>query len=221
MDGVHDLGGVQGFGPIKSDEGEAVFETDWEARMWGINKAIAKDPSWTLDWWRHVRELIDPVDYLTRPYFDQWMQIHAALMVDSGYATVEELAAARAGGPGAALGADIRPPMGPEMVAEAKRASTDYRRDVGPGPRFAVGDQVVTRACGDRSHTRLPRYAMGRPGVIEAYSGTHVLPDASARGEERAEPLYSVAFRACDLWPEAEGRRDRVFLDLWESYLER
>ena len=218
MDGVHDIGGVQGYGPVSTEEPEVAFKTDWEARMWGINKAVTSDPAWTLDWWRHVRELIDPLDYLTRPYFDQWMQIYAALLVDSGHATVAELGAGKAANPGP----DVEPPMGPDAVARAAtRRGTDYRRDGGPEPGFAVGTPVRARAHGAPGHTRLPGYVMGRPGVIEAYRGNYVLPDASARGEVRAEPLYSVAFLTGDLWPNAERPGDRVLLDLWESYLER
>ncbi|MEM7224947.1 MAG: nitrile hydratase subunit beta [Pseudomonadota bacterium] len=217
MDGVHDLGGREGFGPIEVDEFERNFNTDWEARMWGVNGAMAQDRSWTLDWWRHVRELIAPNDYLTRPYFDQWMQIYAALMVDSGIATVKELARGRSDG----SRPDLDPPLKAEDVLEATRKTARFDRPVDRAPAFEVGDRVVTRSHGHSGHTRLPRYAMGRPGVIQASHGAHVFPDLKARGKKHAEPLYSVAFQAADLWPEAAGRRDRVFLDLWESYLER
>ena len=216
MDGPHDLGGREGFGPIAVDEFERNFKTDWEARMWGLNGAMSQDPGWTLDWWRHVRELIEPTDYMTRPYFDQWAQIYAALMVDSGIASYEELASGKSDG----TRPDLDPPQGAEAVLAATRKTARFDRPIERAPKFAVGDAVTTRAHGHSGHTRLPRYAMGRPGVIHAYHGAHVFPDRKARGEKHAEPLYGVAFRAADLWPEAAGRRDRVFLDLWESYLE-
>ena len=56
--------------------------------------------------------------------------------------------------------------------------------------------------------------------MIHAHHGGHVLPDAAARGEHRGEHLYTVSFASPDLWPEAKGSADRVFVDLWESYLE-
>ncbi len=217
MDGVHDLGGTEGFGPIPIDADERPFHHAWEARMWGLNEAIAGDPRWTIDWWRHVRELIEPLDYLTRPYFDQWAQVYAALLIDSGWATAEEIASGEARGPAPCPGAPMR---GQEVRTAARRAA-DYRRDTGASPAFVVGQPVRTRAAAGPGHTRLPRYARGRPGVVHAYRGIHLLPDAGARGVEAAEPLYTVAIRAADLWPEAAGSRDRVFLDLWESYLER
>jgi nitrile hydratase beta subunit len=217
VDGVHDLGGVEGFGPIKTTDDERPFKFEWEGRMWGLNEAMVGDPGWTLDWWRHVRELIAPVDYLTRPYFDQWAQVYAALLIDSGHASLEEVANGTLHRPASGLGR----PMDAKEVRAASSRTANYTRDTDATPAFAIGDRVMTRSMIHTGHTRLPRYARDRPGIIHACRGTHVLPDASARGREHAEPLYTVSFQAGDLWPEAAGRRDRVFLDLWESYLER
>jgi nitrile hydratase beta subunit len=217
MDGVHDLGGVQGFGPIAIDGDPRPFKYDWEGRMWGINEALAGDPSWTLDWWRHVRELIMPVDYLTRPYFDQWAQIYAALMIDSGIASLAEVVEgqARDRWPGASS------PMAVEAVRAASGRSEDFRRDTDAAPHFKAGEIVRARSTGAAGHTRLPGYVCGRAGLVHAFRGVFVLPDAKAQGRDEAEPLYTVAFAAEELWPEAKGRRERVFVDLWESYLER
>jgi len=216
MDGIHDLGGRQGFGKIGVDEPEKPFHHSWEGRMWGIARSLARPAGWTIDWWRHGRELIEPVDYLTRPYYDQWMQTYAALLVDSGVATVDEIASGHASTRPAAA----KPPIAPEDVTVAKSAMVRYDRPLDGAPVFAVSDRVRTKALGAAGHTRLPGYARGRTGMIHACHGGHLLPVAGARGEERAEPLYSVVFDAAELWPEAEGRRDRVFIDLWESYLE-
>jgi nitrile hydratase len=177
---------------------------------------MSRPADWSGDWFRHCRELIDPVDYLTRPYYDQWLQTYAAMLVNSGAATVAELASGKASG--AAL--DLPPPMTPAAVETAKRAVARFDREA-KAAGFAVGDAVRARNHGIAGHTRLPAYVRGRLGRIEACHGGHVLPDAKAVGEDRAEPLYTVAFAAASLWPEAAGRRDRVFLDLWESHLER
>jgi nitrile hydratase len=217
MDGPHDLGGKQGFGPVATDEKEEPFHSDWEARMWAMDHSIRYPPGWNIDWWRHSRELIAPVDYLTRPYFDQWMQTYAALLVDSGIATIGELASGHATTPGPAL----KPPLGPERVRAAASRKTRYDRESGPAPSFRVGERVRARLHGSPTHTRLPAYVRGRKGTVERVCGNHLLPDAMSRGEERAEPLYTVMFDAGELWPEAKGRKERVHLDLWESYLER
>jgi nitrile hydratase len=88
------------------------------------------------------------------------------------------------------------------------------------GPAFAVGARVQVKHNLPDSHTRRPGYTRGRHGVVAAHAGRPPLADAGARGEIRNEHLYSVAFEAAELWPEAEGSRDKVYVDLWESYLE-
>lgn len=215
MDGIHDLGGREGFGPIDVQEAEEPFHEPWEGRVLGIVLAISRPADWSIDWFRHCRELIDPVDYLSRPYYDQWLETYAAMLVNSGTATVGELASGRAN----SSAGELPQPMSPQDVAAAKNAVVRFDRE-GAAPAFGEGDAVRAKAYGTPGHTRLPAYVRGRVGRIEARHGAHVLPDASARGEARAEPLYTVAFDAATLWPEAAGRRDRVFLDLWESYLE-
>src|SRR5215467_9809650 len=85
MDGIHDLGGRQGFGTINVHETEVPFHEPWEARVLGIVRAMSPAADWNIDWFRHCRELIEPVDYLTRPYFDQWLQTYAAMPCELGY----------------------------------------------------------------------------------------------------------------------------------------
>jgi nitrile hydratase subunit beta len=216
MDGIHDLGGKQGFGPIDVGEPEEPFHAAWEARLLGIVRAMTRAAPWSIDWFRHVRELIEPVDYLTRPYYDQWLQTYGAMMVNSGVATVDELAT----GKSTAMIPGLPPPTPPSAVAGLTRNTVCFDRPSQAPARFAVGDAVRARLDASSGHTRLPQYARGRRGEVSAYHGAHVFPDASARGEERAEPLYTVAFAATELWPEATAARDRVYLDLWESYLE-
>nr|WP_298685447.1 SH3-like domain-containing protein [uncultured Dongia sp.] len=217
MTRIHDVGGKRTTKPIDVAEDETPFKADWEGRAWGINEALEGHPGWTLDWWRYVRELIPAEDYLTRPYFDQWMQVYAAMMVDSDVASVAEIASGKAQRPKPNFGQ----PMGAGDVARISRIARDFRRPATQPPIFAVGDAVHTKTIGGNAHTRLPGYAMDKTGTVHALRGNHLLPDAGARGEEVAEPLYTIAFKAADLWPEAKGRRDTVFVDLWESYFER
>ena len=217
MDGVHDIGGRQGFGPIAVDENEEPFHAPWEGRMLGIARGMRQLPGWNIDWWRHSRELIDPLDYLSRPYYDQWMQTYAALLIDSGIASVEEITK----GSSSTAPFDFGRPLPPEAVATLRTSFNRFDRDIARAPAFAVGAEVRAASRGRPGHTRLPGYVRGRRGTIAGYRGAHIFPDANSQGDERAEPLYSVSFTASELWPEAEGQRDRVYLDLWESYLER
>lgn len=217
MDGIHDLGGRQGHGPIDVGEPPEPFHAPWEGRVLGIVRAFTRPYPWSIDWFRHVRECIEPADYLTRPYYDQWLQTYAAMMIDSGVATLDELATGKSerAVPG------MPPPMPPGKVAAAMKAMARFDRESSERPAFAAGDAVRTRAFGASGHTRLPQYARGRPGRIESFHGFHLLPDTNMAGDGPVEPLYTVSFLAADLWPEAEGRKDRIYLDLWESYLER
>jgi nitrile hydratase subunit beta len=216
MDGVHDLGGREGFGPIEGKHDPKVIHADWEMRDFAIKQSSAGGKTWTVDWFRYCRELADPVDYLTRPYYDQWLTTAVVQLIDEGYLTLDEIKS------GASTFAPK--PGRPPQTADAARASVKHPRSfaapVNAAPRFAPGQSVRCRLDGGSGHTRLPGYARGRAGVIHAHHGGHVLPDAAARGEHRGEHLYTVSFASSDLWAEAKGRVDRVFVDLWESYLE-
>lgn len=216
MDSVHDLGGVEGFGPVDRSHEEEVFHAPWEARMFSLAAALSRPAGWSIDWFRHARECARPVDYLSLGYFDQWCHAYEAMLLDSEVVTLEELAAGKALGP-------VTPPASPPRKGEEISGKAHYppdpRRPGGP-PAYAVGQAVRTRVAGYAGHSRLPRYARGKPGVIQACYGRQILPDASASGREEAEPLYLVKIRAADIWPEAAGSRDEICLDLWESYLE-
>lgn len=218
MDGIHDLGGRQGFGKVETDESEKeLFHSDWEARTYAMLRAMTRAPDWSIDWFRYCRELIGPVDYLTRPYYDQWLQTYAAMLVNSGWASVEEIASGKSARPVSGL---PEPMTGAVVHAKLKSYALNTERETGAAPSFQAGDTVLVRSTAPATHTRLPSYLRGRRGVVHAYRGNHVLPDANALGDERAEPLYTVGFDAGTLWPEAKGRRERIFADMWESYLE-
>lgn len=216
MDGPHDLGGRQGFGPVAVDEPEVAFHHEWEGRMWGLSRSSGVS-DWTIDWWRHVRELIAPADYLERPYFDSWAQTDLAAYIDSGVITLDEVVSGKSATPSQ----DV-PRVIDKAGAIALNASdaTRYDRDIATPPAFDVGDAVRTRARSVPGHTRLPAYVRGHRGLVHAHHGAHLIPDEGAKGREVAGHLYSVVFEAGDLWKDAGGRRDRVFLDLWECYLD-
>jgi nitrile hydratase len=217
MDGIHDFGGKQGYGPIDTGETEEPFHYPWEARLFGITRAYTKPVPFTLDWFRFTRETIEPAEYLNRRYYDQWLEAHEVIAVFGGGFTVEEVATGKSAGPIDGL----PPPMRPDKVDAFKRVMARYDRPSDTQPALAPGDEVTARSNGSIGHTRLPQYVRGRRGWVEAFRGFHILPDTNMTGGEAAEALYSVSFLAADLWPEAAGRPDRVYLDLWESYLER
>ena len=216
MDGIHDLGGKEGYGPVDVDEYEVPFHAPWEGRMWGISR-LARAPDWTIDWWRHVRELIDPVDYLTRPYFDSWAQTHLAAFINSGIISLEEAVSGKAepsveNNP-KALGFD-------SALQEVRNQVVRFDRETEIPAAFQIGDAVRMSLTAKGNHTRLPQYVRGMRGVIHAHHGAHLFPDLSAQGKEIPQHLYSIEFAARDLWSEITSTRDKVYLDLWESYFE-
>jgi nitrile hydratase len=217
MDGIHDLGGREGFGPIrwKPDEHAPSFHEEWQARAWAIcMRMFAKwqrdDSGWTLDWFRHVLERIDPPDYLSMNYFDKWVQSCMAVLIDDGTFDLDDFVngVSRAKSAGA-------------VEPSSERAKSDQTSAINASnPLFVVGDAVTAKPIIGAMHTRLPGYIRGRSGLIDADHGMQILADASARGEMKREHLYTVGFAASELWPEATDRKDTIYVDLWESYLE-
>lgn len=217
MDGIHDLGGRHGFGKIDVDEGDEQFHEPYEARIRSIAYAITPAPDWSKDWFRHCRELISPEDYLSRPYFDQWAQAYCAMLVNSGWATVQECASGKMEKPVNGL----PPPKTAEQARAAVLKAVRFDGEISDKPAWKVTDEVRTISSVTTGHTRLPVYARDRIGRIIDHHGAHIFPDAMAVKEKRFEHLYTVEFDMNQLWPEVEDSNDTLTLDLWESYLER
>jgi len=217
MNGVHDMGGMHGLGPVAPDPNEPLFHEPWEARALALTLAAGAWGRWTLDGSRHQRELIPGPDYLRMSYYEKWITGLEALLVRSGLVTAEELTSGRPA-PGAAKTA---PPLTAERVAPSLAGGGPTDRISDRRPRFALGDAVRARNIHPVGHTRLPRYARGHRGVVSAYHGAHVFPDANAHGlGERPQPLYQVRFDAAELWGPSANGPGAVFIDLWEDYLE-
>lgn len=213
MNGVHDMGGTEGFGPVAPEADEPVFHAPWEARVFAMNIAIGL---WNIDVSRHGLERIAPARYLGSSYYERWLDGIALLLEEGGHATVGEIASGDAAGP-----IDGAWRLAAEDVAEGVMRRRSYMRDDGPAAVFAVGDRVRARVMTPRGHTRLPRYVRGRVGEVVLLHGNHVLPDASAAGRgEAPEPLYTVRFKGTEVWgPEADPSLT-VSVDAWQSYLE-
>lgn len=219
MDGIHDLGGKEGYGAIEIDDKGDPFHAEWEGREWGMAQC-GRAPGITLDWWRHCRELINPADYLSRPYFDSWAQTDFSTYIEAGWITLEEIAAGRSLVHNVGRNRSLTAVTVKQVLQEERTHASRFDASIASDPSFSIGQLVVTNKHGNRGHTRLPQYARGSQGVVYAYHGAHVFPDLSAQGEKVHQHLYSVAFASSELWPEARFHKDKVFLDLWESYLD-
>jgi len=215
VNGVHDMGGMQGLGRIVPEPEGVVFHAPWEGRVHAMT--IASPTRSNIDAGRHQRELIPGPEYLRMSYYEKWFRSLSERLLDQGLVTAEEYASGRSA-PGAAK---ATPRLAAGAVEDALSRHNSYVREAAP-PVFAAGDVVRARNIHPDGHTRLPRYVRGRLGVIERAHGAHVFPDSNAHGKgEDPRPLYTVRFTARELWGEAANPRDTVCLDLWEPYLER
>ena len=212
MDGPQDLGGKESFGPIEIDSPD--YRHDWERRQWAIS-TMARVPGQTIDWFRHALETMPPSVYLSVPYFQKWNANYMAMAIDAGQFTLDDCVKGTTG--------KSEPSAKPLTVDQCEAAQRTYNADfsveIDTPPAFAPGDTVRTKARPKPGHTRLPAYARAATGTIIAHHGAHLYADAGARGEHIAHHLYTVEFRAGELWTDAENPDDSVCLDLWEPYL--
>jgi nitrile hydratase subunit beta len=213
MNGVHDMGGMDGFGRVVREPNEPVFHAEWEGRAFALASL-----SWRLaqangDEFRHATERIPPTRYLASSYYERWLEGAETLVIEHGIATREELIAKQGVAIDPSPIANPVPPRGPSPVKERKPSS----------PRFAKGDRVRARNINPTGHTRLPRYARGKVGVVACDWGVFVFPDTNAHhAGTKPQHCYSVGFDARELWgkPAKANSRERVYVDLWEDYLE-
>ena len=216
MNGVHDMGGMHGLGPIAPEPDEPVFHAAWEGRVHAL--VIASPTRGNIDAGRHQRELIPGAEYLGMSYYERWFAALCEMLARAGVVSAAELASGRAD-PDAPK---ATPRLAPDAVAPALSHAGSYRREPAPAAMFGVGERVRARNLHPLGHTRLPRYVRGRVGVIETRHGAHVFPDVHAHGGgDDPRPLYTVRFSARELWGPDASERDSVSLDLWEPYLER
>jgi nitrile hydratase subunit beta len=216
VNGVHDMGGTHGFGPVNPEPDEPVFHAEWERRVHAL--VIASPTRGNIDAGRHQRELIPGPEYLQMTYYERWFAALCAMLLQGGAVTAAEMASGVAD-PGTTKAS---PRLAPASVAPALSRSGSFCRDAATPPIFKAGDRVRARNLNPTGHTRLPRYVRGREGVIKRCHGAHVFPDRHAHGGgEDPRPLYTVRFSARELWGSDAAPRDSVSLDLWEPYLER
>lgn len=212
MNGVHDLGGMHGFGRVGREPGPPTLER-WEAAVIAIEGGAMRAGLFNIDEFRHGIERMAPVHYLASPYFEHWLDGIARLLDEKGIVSASEVERRMAGG--AADG-----PGAPVALPPPDRSRGTVRREIDTPPRFAAGDPVLTRHFAPTGHTRLARYARGKRGVVHTHRGAYVFPDANAHGlGEQPAHLYSVRFDAAELWGESAEPGNCVFIDLWEPYL--
>jgi nitrile hydratase subunit beta len=217
MNGVHDMGGMQDMGAVQREKNEPVLHQRWEGRVWGMMWLGSAWGKWNLDAMRHAIERIPPADYLRMSYYEKWLAALVDLVTGRGLVTRAELES----GKPAAGSAKATPPVKAEGVPALIARGNPVKRDVAVAARFQVGQRVRGRNINPVTHTRLPRYARGKIGIVERDHGVFLFADSNAhfRGEE-PQHLYSVRFAARELWGEQAPARDAVYINLWDDHLE-
>ncbi|UPA23321.1 nitrile hydratase subunit beta [Shinella oryzae] len=217
MNGPHDLGGQHGFGAVAPEPNEPYFHGDWEKRALGVTLSCGAFGAWTIDESRHARENIPPDTYLSASYYEIWIRALETLLARHGFVSAEELSTGRMLEKGATPKRVLTADMVPAVLAKGGPCD----RPVATMPRFAAGARVRTRNFNPTTHTRLPRYARGKVGVVEAVQGSFVFPDDNAHGRgENPEWVYTVVFDGGEIWGEDAAEGLTVSIDAWESYLE-
>ena len=215
MNGGQDLGGAHGFGPVLRESDEPVFHHPWERRAFAVTLALGMLGRWNIDMSRYYRENRHPVDYLSSTYYEIWLKGVERLAVDRGLISEQELKSGRGLSP-------RDPALVPPDAARARELlvkSVGAKLNVPVAAHFAPGDRVRVKNLHPVTHTRMPRYCRGKAGVIANDHGVYVFPDTHALGlGPKPQHCYSVRFTAQELW--GEPRRDAVYIDLWDDYLE-
>jgi nitrile hydratase len=216
MDGIHDMGGMHGFGKVEPEPDEPVFHAEWEGHALAITRAMGYTGVWTIDQTRAGIEELPPDVYLSSSYYKKWALRLENLVLALGLAGADELKVGHASRPGKALKRKL-------TVADVPASLTrgSFARPAPSPALFKPGDRVRTKNIHPATHTRLPRYARGRTGVIEALRGCHVFPDTVAIGNgENPQWLYTVLFEGRELWGDSAEPSLKVSIEAFEPYLE-
>jgi nitrile hydratase beta subunit len=224
MNGIHDMGGLHGFGRVEPEIDEPVFHSEWESRVFCMTQVLDTTGIWNLDEHRHEIELMDAASYLTDGYYGRWLFAMERLLARKNIVRHEEVEARIA-----EYCADVRHPVAPSgagrnwpLPEHMKIRWGAWRKEIEVTPKYQVGEAVRVRNIHPEGHTRVTAYTRGKVGTIAIVNAqAWVLPDTRAhhRGEN-LQPVYSVRFAAQDLWgPQAEANHF-LHVDLSEDHLE-
>jgi nitrile hydratase len=236
MNGVHDLGGMDGFGPVEVEQDEPVFHAAWEKIVFVVAGTIVSRVA-NVHQFRHAIERMEPMHYLASSYYEHWLTAAATLAVEKGMISAAELEE-KVGGT-FPLSRPVReePRKHPFLASPTRTealagevSSSDHglagaspsRSSSGAAPLFAAGEAVIVRNPNPFGHTRCPRYVRGKRGVVVRVDARYALPDAAARDDTSCDQFqYCVRFPSHELWGEGASPAEAVHVDLSEGYLEK
>jgi len=218
MNGVHDMGGMDGFGKVEAEPNEPMFHTRWEGRVLAMVRAMGAAGAFNIDTSRFFRESLPPHVYLSSSYYKKWLLGLEDMLIARGYVGKKEIAEGRAREPAKPLR------RGKFTVNDVERvmARGKFGRDAQALAKFKAGDRVRARNIHPLTHTRLPRYVRGHVGVVERNHGAQVFPDSAAIGAgENPQWLYTVVFNGAELWGPDSDPALTISVDAFEPYLEK
>jgi nitrile hydratase len=210
------MGGMHGFGRVVEEKNEPVFHARWEAMSYALNRAMGVVGMWSIDMSRFAQETLPPQIYLESSYYARWARGLERLLLTSGLVTAQEMREGHSLTPPKPLPNKLKPA---DIAKVLTRGS--YTRPAKAPALFAPGARVRARNINPTTHTRLPRYARGHIGVVEAVRGCHVFPDSTTTGKgEDPQWLYTVVFEGRELWGPQSDPSVKVSVEAWEPYLE-
>ena len=218
MNGVHDMGGIDGFGKVESEPNEPVFHEKWEGRVMAMTRAMGANGGLNIDMQRFSRESLAPDVYLTSSYYKNWLLSLQQLLVDRALVSADEIEAGHALRPGKSLKHSTF------TLHDVNRVMTRSKFDrPASGPaEFKLGERVRAKNIHPQTHTRLPRYVRGHVGIVELIHGCHVFPDTSANDQgDNPQWLYTIVFESRELWGPDADPTIKISIDAFEPYLDR
>jgi nitrile hydratase len=217
MNGVHDMGGMDGFGKVEPEPNEPMFHTEWEGRVLAMVRAMGAAGAFNIDTSRFYREALPPHIYLSSSYYKKWFLGLEDLLIDKGFIAAADVAAGHA----------VQPPKplkrGKFGLADVERIMVrgKFGRAAPAPAKFRAGDRVRAKNIHPVTHTRLPRYVRGHVGVVERDHGCQVFPDSAAtESGENPQWLYTVVFDGAELWGADADPTVKISIDAFEPYLE-
>ncbi len=96
MNGIHDMGGMDGFGPVAREPNEPVFHEAREGRVFALSAAMGDVMPFSIGQFRYMREQIDPITYLKASYYEHWLIVLERQLAQVGLVTGDEIAAREA-----------------------------------------------------------------------------------------------------------------------------
>lgn len=216
MDSIHDMGGMDGFGKVEVEPNEPPFHAPWEGRVVAMHYAMTYAGAWRIDHARFAQEKMPPLVYLTASYYQRFALMIERIVLERGYVDPDELAAGHALRPGKSLERKLTL----DVIEKGITRACFFRQQQGPA-RFKPGDRVRTKNIHPATHTRLPRYARGKIGVVEIQHGCHMFPDSVAIDQgDNPQWLYTVVFEGGEIWGPDADPTIKISIAAFEAYLE-